>query len=313
MAPKRAQEPDVSAQSDSKPMEIRPKNSPSSNNNDDQMDLDASQAQPSPESSEAQSSSSDSDSESSSTSSQKQSQIPTLTTGQKPDFSARIAAGAPSLEDRLKAFLPQLAQANDLLAKEGRKEQHSMEDVKDDEPHIEMSLGLGLLEEKKEGEEEEDDDDEEEDGEGEDAEEKRKEKDVMGKLMGGRENLTKGIEEDVPSLRNRILERVLVLQVDLGADGVNTSTSVNTPNGELSGSSLAQLCPPRTSSAVKIYGTREPAQGKTRRVTFKAMRQDCSHRVGEGPSNFPGFPRAVVENKTRRSLWACAVNEWKAM
>lgn len=199
MAPKPAQEPDVSAQSDSKPMEIRPKNSPTSNNNDDQMDLDASQAQPNPESSEAQSSSSDSDSDSdssSSTSSQKQSQIPTLTTGQKPDFSARIAAGAPSLEDRLKAFLPQLAQANDLLAKEGGKEQHSMEDVKDDEPHIEMSLGLGLLEEKKEGEEEDDDDDDdEEEREGEDAEEKRKEKDVMGKLMGGRENLTKGIEE----------------------------------------------------------------------------------------------------------------------
>lgn len=114
--------------------------------------------------------------------------IPTVTTRSKPNFSARIAAGAPSLEDRLKSFLPQLAEANSKLEQEGG----SMEDVKDDEPHIEMNLGLGVLKEKSGKEGEESSDSEEETEEGEDAEasspeRKRKEKDVMRKLMGGKE------------------------------------------------------------------------------------------------------------------------------
>lgn len=67
-----------------------------------------------------------------------------------------------------------------------------MEDVKDDEPHIEMNLGLGVLKEKSGKEGEESSDSEEETEEGEDAEasspeRKRKEKDVMRKLMGGKE------------------------------------------------------------------------------------------------------------------------------
>lgn len=120
-----------------------------------------------------------------------------LPPGQKPDFSAKIAAGAPSLEDRLKSFLPQLAEANSKLDQDGGKGQN-IEDVKDDEPHIEMSLGLGLLEEKsgKEGEEEDSSEDEGEGDEaGESSEKRRKEKDVMGKLMGGRESHAGGIEE----------------------------------------------------------------------------------------------------------------------
>jgi hypothetical protein len=123
-------------------------------------------------------------------------QIATLKPGVKPDFSSarKIASGAPSLEDRLKAFLPQLAEANSKLQKGGEGE-HSMEVVGEDEPHIEMDLGLGVLEETKgDGESEGESDDEGEDGEGE-GERKRKEKDVMAELMGKKENVTAGIEE----------------------------------------------------------------------------------------------------------------------
>lgn len=102
----------------------------------------------------------------------------------------------------MKSFLPQLAEANSKLESEGAKKEFSMEDVKDDEPHIEMNLGLGVLKEKsgKEGEESSDSEDEEEEEEGEgevSPERKRKEKDVMGKLMGGREKQAAagGIEE----------------------------------------------------------------------------------------------------------------------
>lgn len=120
--------------------------------------------------------------------------IPTLKPGVKPDFSSarKLTAGAPSLQDRLKSFLPQLAEANSKLAKDGVNA-FSMEDVGEDEPHIEMDLGLGVLEEKREGENESEDEDED----GEEKERKRKEKDVMSELMGrkGEDNLTKGIEE----------------------------------------------------------------------------------------------------------------------
>ena len=119
-------------------------------------------------------------------------QIATLKPGVKPDFSSarKIASGAPSLEDRLKAFLPQLAEANSKLQKGGEGE-YSMEVVGEDEPHIEMDLGLGVLEETKGGSES-DEYEGEEKGEG---ERKRKEKDVMAELMGKKENVTAGIEE----------------------------------------------------------------------------------------------------------------------
>jgi hypothetical protein len=124
--------------------------------------------------------------------------IATVKPGSKPNFSARVATGAPSLEDRLKSFLPQLAEANNKLQQDGANA-FSMEDVKEDEPHIEMNLGLGVLKELngKDGEEAADsseDEDEDEDASA-SPERKRREKDIMGKLMGGRENQTAGIEE----------------------------------------------------------------------------------------------------------------------
>ena len=135
-----------------------------------------------------------SDSDSEEDASEEEEQIPTLKPGTKPDFSSvrRIASGAPSLEDRLKAFLPQLAEANSKLQKGGEGE-YSMEVVGEDEPHIEMDLGLGVLEETNgDGGSESDEEDGEEKGEG---GRERKEKDVMGELMGKKESQTAGIEE----------------------------------------------------------------------------------------------------------------------
>jgi hypothetical protein len=131
-------------------------------------------------------------------------EIATLKPGLKPNFSARVASGAPSLEDRLKSFLPQLAEANSKLEQSGALEEFSMEVVREDEPHIEMDLGLGVLEETGGegggGESEGEDDDGDEDGTGDaetglSPERRKREKDVMGKLMGKRENQTAGIEE----------------------------------------------------------------------------------------------------------------------
>lgn len=147
------------------------------------------------------SSSVDSDSDDGSTSGseeeseEEEEEIATLKPGVKPDFSSArtFAAGAPSLADRLKAFLPQLAEANSKLQKGGENE-YSMEVVGDDEPHIEMDLGLGVLEERN-GEGDSESDEDEEDGDESKDKGKGKEKDVMGKLMGKKENQTAGIEE----------------------------------------------------------------------------------------------------------------------
>lgn len=149
--------------------------------------------------SEDAASSSESDDNSTSDEDEEQEQIATVTAKTKPNFSARVASGAPSLEDRLKSFLPQMAAANSKL-EEGGENEYSMEAVKDDEPHIEMDLGLGVLEETngKEGEDGDHSSDDEEEADGDEAgspERKRKEKDVMGKLMGKKENQTAGIEE----------------------------------------------------------------------------------------------------------------------
>jgi hypothetical protein len=143
---------------------------------------------------EESSSSSESDDSTSDEGESESNDIPTVKPGSKPDFSARVASGATSLEDRLKSFLPQLAEANNKL-QQGGANGFSMEDVKEDEPHIEMNLGLGVLKEMngKDGEEEaESSEDEDEDAS---PERKRTEKDIMGKLMGGRETQTAGIEE----------------------------------------------------------------------------------------------------------------------
>lgn len=137
-----------------------------------------------------------SDSEEDDASEEDEEEIATLKPGVKPDFSSArtIASGAPSLADRLKAFLPQLAEANSKLEQSGENE-YSMEVVGEDEPHIEMDLGLGVLEETN-GDGESESDEDEEDGEGSvESNGKGKEKDVMGKLMGKKENQTAGIEE----------------------------------------------------------------------------------------------------------------------
>ena len=146
--------------------------------------------------SESDGDASTSDSDSEEDASEEEEQIPTLKPGTKPDFSSvrRIASGAPSLEDRLKAFLPQLAEANSKLQKGGEGE-YSMEVVGEDEPHIEMDLGLGVLEETKGGSESESDEDDEDSGEEEGERKSKKEKDIMAELMGKKENVTAGIEE----------------------------------------------------------------------------------------------------------------------
>jgi hypothetical protein len=147
---------------------------------------------------EESSSSEDSDDSTSDEGESDSDDIATVKPGSKPNFSARVATGAPSLEDRLKSFLPQLAEANNKLQQDGANA-FSMEDVKEDEPHIEMNLGLGVLKELngKDGEEAADSSEDEDEDEDPSAspERKRREKDVMGKLMGGRENQTAGIEE----------------------------------------------------------------------------------------------------------------------
>jgi hypothetical protein len=126
------------------------------------------------------STSEDSDSEEDDASEEEEEQIPTLKPGTKPDFSSAraLAAGAPSLADRLKAFLPQMAEANSQLQKGGENE-YSMEVVGEDEPHIEMDLGLGVLEETK-GDQDSDDDDDDNEEEGGSPDKKKKEKEVMG-------------------------------------------------------------------------------------------------------------------------------------
>lgn len=74
--------------------------------------------------------------------------IVTLGGPKKPDMSKpSIAGGQYDLKARLEALLPQLQQANSMLASESG--QHSIEDVEDGEQHIEMDLGLGVLEEQR--------------------------------------------------------------------------------------------------------------------------------------------------------------------
>ena len=57
-----------------------------------------------------------------------------------------ISEGAQDLRARLSALLPRLAESNEALSHEGGG--LGIEDVDEDEQHIEMNLGLGVLEEK---------------------------------------------------------------------------------------------------------------------------------------------------------------------
>lgn len=74
-------------------------------------------------------------------------EIITLGAPKKPRINAGVLSGASDLASRLKAFLPQMQQANSELSEKGAG--LSMEDVADGEEHIEMDLGLGVLEQKK--------------------------------------------------------------------------------------------------------------------------------------------------------------------
>lgn len=58
-----------------------------------------------------------------------------------------VVEGAQDLRSRLDSFLPQLAASNEVLSS-GRAN-FNIEDVEDGEQHIEMNLGLGVLEEKR--------------------------------------------------------------------------------------------------------------------------------------------------------------------
>lgn len=103
--------------------------------------------QPTDSSSDSESNlSSDSDSDSDVSVSDSQEGLVTLGGPKKPNIH-RIGApeGSEGLKARIAAFLPQLEEANGLLLSEGG--QYSMEDVEDGEQHIEMNLGLGVLEE----------------------------------------------------------------------------------------------------------------------------------------------------------------------
>lgn len=73
--------------------------------------------------------------------------VVTIGAPKKPDISRIAPADGPEdLRSRLAALLPQLEEANSLLASEGG--QYSMEDVEEGGQYIEMNLGLGVLEEK---------------------------------------------------------------------------------------------------------------------------------------------------------------------
>ncbi|KAK3621294.1 hypothetical protein LTR56_022902 [Elasticomyces elasticus] len=105
-----------------------------------------------------------------------------------------LLGGAHDLSARISALLPQLAAANSALEAGG--ENHSLEEVEDGEQHIEMNLGLGVLEEKGDGSSESSGYTSDDDSEHSDAGDtplssvtaKRKttghDTDVLGRLMG---------------------------------------------------------------------------------------------------------------------------------
>ena len=88
--------------------------------------------------------------------------IVTIGGPKKPDMTqANASEGAQDLRSRLDALLPQLAASNQLLASSDRA--MSIENVEEGEAHIEMNLGLGVLEEQQEGLDSESEDSDESD------------------------------------------------------------------------------------------------------------------------------------------------------
>nr|OQO25602.1 hypothetical protein B0A51_09150 [Rachicladosporium sp. CCFEE 5018] len=148
---------------------------------DESMTSHASSDEEDSEASSSSSSSEDDSDDIDSLASDSDAEVTTLPATKKPRIGGAGLGGAGDLASRLGAFLPQMKKANEEL-----REGESLEDVQDGERYIEMNLGLGVLEETKEGEESSGS--EEEDGEDEDEE-------VLGKLMGRREEKAVGVEE----------------------------------------------------------------------------------------------------------------------
>ena len=111
----------------------------------------------------------------------------------KPDIdSARVMEEAQKIYAKLQEFLPMMREANADLLKRG--DDANMELVKEGERHIEMDLGLGVLEDQKEEEALREADSEEEDEDQEDEGEQSP--DVMGELLGAKtESVRPRIEE----------------------------------------------------------------------------------------------------------------------
>ncbi|KAK3708586.1 hypothetical protein LTR37_011481, partial [Vermiconidia calcicola] len=133
-------------------------------------------------------------------------EIITIGGPKKPDMrQLSIADESQDLKARLSSFLPQFADANRLLT--SGAERHNIEDVEEDEQHIEMNLGLGVLEEQGDSDDDSSNEDEEENPLDEDADVaassgtvKRTAEDrdanVMSKLMGQSAKERKaGVEE----------------------------------------------------------------------------------------------------------------------
>ena len=74
--------------------------------------------------------------------------------------SSNVLTQARSLQSRLAAFIPKLQQANCELDDEGGDP--NMENVDEEDQHIEMNLGLGVLEEQRDDDDSEEDEEEEE-------------------------------------------------------------------------------------------------------------------------------------------------------
>ena len=118
-----------------------------------------------------------------------------------------VLVAALDIKARLSAFLPQLAAANGELDKNGAG--LNMEDVEDGEQHIEMNLGLGVLEEKQEGDSSSSDESSESESEEADEDDvpvssgvvKRAKEDpdtkVMDRLLGQKRDRRKGGVEEM--------------------------------------------------------------------------------------------------------------------
>lgn len=103
--------------------------------------------------------------------------ITTIPARKKPPIrSSSPLRNANDLRARLASLLPRMAEANELLKNGGTGA--SMEEVEDDERHIEMELGLGVLEERH------DDTSSESDSSEDEKAEQQEEKDIFGRLIG---------------------------------------------------------------------------------------------------------------------------------